>query len=124
MIKESFQNLSKFEKRIGYSFVDKNLIKEALTHSSLKMTNVKYNERLEFLGDAVLKQYVSLLLFKRFPDSTEGKLTKIRAKIIADVYLSEIAKSLELGSMLFLSYGEESNGGEIESLTLLMRSKH
>ena len=44
MIKESFQNLSKFEKRIGYSFVDKNLIKEVLTHSSLKMTNVKYND--------------------------------------------------------------------------------
>lgn len=103
------------QKRIGYNFSDKNLLNEALTHSSYanehKSKHIKYNERLEFLGDAVLSIVVADYIFKHFPNLPEGELTKLRASLVCEKTLYEFAKQIDLGSYLLLSRGEHNNGG-------------
>ncbi len=103
------------QNKIGYHFNNKSLLKEALTHSSYanehKSKHIKYNERLEFLGDAVLSIVVSDYIFKNCPELPEGELTKLRASLVCEKYLFEFAKQINLGKYLMLSRGERHNGG-------------
>ncbi len=103
------------QKKIGYRFKNKNLLTEALTHSSYanehKAKHIKYNERLEFLGDAVLSIVVSDYIFKNCPELPEGELTKLRASLVCEKSLFEFAKKINLGQYLILSKGEKNNGG-------------
>lgn len=100
---------SQLEKRLNYTFKDKQLIIEALTHKSHKKPY--NNERLEFLGDAVLDLIVGEYLFSKFPKSAEGILSKIRASLVNESGFTLLARSLDLGSYIFLSLAEENNKG-------------
>ena len=106
-------NIGKFEHTIGYVFKNKSYILEALTHSSYsnENKNYKFNERLEFLGDSVLSIVISDYLFKTEEDLPEGELTKIRANIVCEESLSEVASEINLGTFLLLGKGEEATGG-------------
>jgi ribonuclease-3 len=97
------------EKRLGYSFENKQLIIEALTHKSHKKPY--NNERLEFLGDAVLDLIVGEFLFTEFPEEAEGVLSKIRASLVNESGFTKLAKKLDLGEHIYLSPAEESNEG-------------
>lgn len=103
------------EEKIGYHFKNKELLREALTHSSYakerKAQHIKYNERLEFLGDAVLSIVVSDYIFKNCPELPEGELTKLRAALVCEKSLYDFARQIDLGSYLVLSRGEYRNGG-------------
>lgn len=103
------------EDKIGYHFKNKSLLTTALTHSSYanerKSQHIQYNERLEFLGDAVLSIVVSDYIFKHCPELPEGELTKLRASLVCEKSLFEFAKKIDLGSYLLLSKGERNNGG-------------
>lgn len=112
-------NIQKVEKIIGYKFKDKALLICALTHSSAIMDypNLKSYERLEYLGDAVLDLLVTTLLFNSYPDKSEGWMTKVRASIVSETPLAQIAKSLKLGKYLILGKGTENAGGrELSSI--------
>lgn len=100
------QNL---EKSILYEFKDKDLLKQALTHKS--QTGHKHNERLEFLGDAVLDLVVAELLFENFKDVAEGKLSKLRAALVNEKSFAKIASSIDLGKFILMSSSEQSNNG-------------
>ncbi len=102
-------NYNLLEERIDYNFSDKELIIEALTHKSYKQPY--NNERLEFLGDAVLDLIVGEYLFRKFPKSNEGILSKIRASLVNESGFTLIARKLELGSYIYLSSAEENNNG-------------
>jgi len=108
-------DLADFEQRIGYRFKDKNLLSTALTHSSYanerKASQVPDNERLEFLGDAVLETVVSDYLFRHFPDMPEGELTRFRAGVVCEPVLVKVANELCAGDFLLLGKGEETTGG-------------
>ncbi len=106
---------------IKKSFKNKDLFDLALTHRSWVNEHKglrSSNERLEFLGDAVLEFIVSKELYLSFPDKEEGYLTALRANIVNTVSLAEIAKKLDLGSILFLSKGEEESGGRTNTSLL------
>ena len=107
--------IKQLERRIGYEFKDKNLLIQAMTHSSYanekKIEKHESNERLEFLGDAVLELVISEFLFLNSPKLAEGELTKTRASLVCEQALSHCAKGMELGSYLYLGKGEESTGG-------------
>ena len=103
------KNIDTLEKKLGYIFEDKKLIIEALTHKSYKQPYD--NERLEFLGDAVLDLIVGEYLFKKFSKSDEGKLSKIRASLVNEAGFDKLARSLDLGDYILLSNAEENNGG-------------
>ncbi|HIQ28291.1 MAG TPA: ribonuclease III [Sulfurovum sp.] len=100
---------SQLEKRLNYTFKDKQLIIEALTHKSHKKPY--NNERLEFLGDAVLDLIVGEYLFSKFPKSDEGILSKIRASLVNESGFTLLARKLELGNYIYLSLAEENNNG-------------
>lgn len=101
--------LELLQKRLDYQFRDKNLIIEALTHKSYKQ---KYNnERLEFLGDAVLDLIIGEYLYKKFPSTAEGDLSKMRASLVNEKGFEKLAINLKLGNALFISQAEENNGG-------------
>ena len=104
-----------FEEIIGYKFSDSGLLKVALTHSSFSNENrtakIKYNERLEFLGDSALSLIVSRYIFENYPQLPEGKLTKIRASVVCEHSLWECAVNIELGKFIILGHGEEMTGG-------------
>ena len=115
------KNLEDFEKKINYTFKDKNLLFVALSHSSFANEKRKLrhsNERLEFLGDSVLSIVVSQYLFEHFTHLPEGELTKIRASLVCEKSLYEFAKEIDLGEYLFLGKGEENTGGR-ESTSIL-----
>jgi len=97
------------ERRLGYTFENKQLIIEALTHKSYKKPY--NNERLEFLGDAVLDLIVGEYLFTKFPDSNEGILSKIRASLVNESGFTQLARAIELGEFIYLSPAEENNDG-------------
>jgi len=103
------EEIKKLEDRIGYSFKNKKLIIEALTHKSYKQPY--NNERLEFLGDAVLDLIVGQYLFERFLNHDEGKLSKMRASLVNEDGFTRLAEHIGLGDQLFLSNAEENNGG-------------
>lgn len=103
------------EKKLKISFKNKNLLKEAFVHRSYLNEHPKEklvsNERLEFLGDAILEFLTSRFLYQKFPHFSEGELTSLRAKLVCDRSLSKIAKKLDFGKHLLLSRGEEESGG-------------
>lgn len=100
---------SRLEQRLGYAFVNVELLKQALTHRSVSQRN-NY-ERLEFLGDALLGMLIAQYLFARYPAEDEGRLTRMRATLVRQETLAILAKSLELGTSLNLSSGEKKSGG-------------
>ena len=102
-------NYTQLEKRLNYTFKNKQLIIEALTHKSYKKPY--NNERLEFLGDAVLDLIVGEYLFSKFPNSNEGILSKIRASLVNESGFTLLAKAINLGEYIFLSPAEENNNG-------------
>lgn len=102
-------SIDELEQRLGYRFCDKNLIIEALTHKSSKKPY--NNERLEFLGDAVLDLVVGEFLFNRFPKGDEGELSKMRASLVNEKGFARLAACLELGKYIFISNAEENNKG-------------
>jgi ribonuclease III len=109
------QSYAALEERLGHTFADHALCEAALTHKSWLNEAVGTartdNERLEFLGDAVLALVVSDLLMKRFPDRSEGELSKARAVIVSEVGLSKTAQGMGLGQWIFLGRGEDQAGG-------------
>ncbi len=109
-------SLEILEDKLGYTFKDKKLIIEALTHKSYKQPYD--NERLEFLGDAVLDLIVGEYLFMKFRNSDEGKLSKIRASLVNETGFDKLARSLQLGEHILLSNAEENNGGREKSSLL------
>lgn len=104
-----------FEKRIGYSFKDPDLLVTALTHSSysneIRLKKQECNERLEFLGDAVLELISSEQIFRNHPDQPEGDLTRIRASYVCEPTLALCAREICLGDYLQLGRGEDRTGG-------------
>ena len=102
------------EQQLQYTFQSKELLKEALSHPSLS-SEIRPappdNQRLEYLGDAVLELIISTHLYQRFPHLKEGPLTKLRASIVSKPTLANAARRLELGKALFLSNGEDGSGG-------------
>src|SRR3989344_1917272 len=115
-------DLSELEKSINYRFKDKGLLKEALTHRSYLNENPSWgfsnNERLEFLGDAVLELASTEELFHRFPKENEGQLTSYRSALVNYQMLSEIARFLELGKFILLSRGEAKDTGRARDVIL------
>jgi ribonuclease-3 len=103
------QQISELEKSLGYQFKNKKLITEALTHRSYKKD--LNNERLEFLGDAVMDLIVGEYLFHLFPKAEEGILSKLRAALVNEDSFTRLAKRLNLGKFLYLSPAEENNNG-------------
>jgi len=104
--------LEEFQKKNNLSFKNPSLLKKAFTHSSYaNEKNCESNERLEFLGDAVLQIAVSEFLYENYPDENEGFLSKTRAKNVKEPALCSIARTMELGTMLLLGNGEEITGG-------------
>lgn len=118
--KKTICNINKFEDTINYTFKNKSYILEALTHSSYSNENkdYKFNERLEFLGDSVLSIVISDYLFKTERNLPEGELTKLRANIVCEESLSEVAGQIHLGEYLLLGKGEEATGGR-ERISIL-----
>ena len=110
------KNIETLEKKLGYEFKDKKLIIEALTHKSYKQPYD--NERLEFLGDAVLDLVVGEYLFRKFKNSDEGKLSKIRASLVNETGFDKLARALNLGDYILLSNAEDNNGGREKSSLL------
>ncbi len=108
-------NFEQFQQTIGVTFKDKELMKQAFTHSSYvnehRGKNYEDNERLEFLGDAVLELAVSQYLFRKFPNMTEGELTKLRASIVCEPSLVHFAENLNFNDLVLLGKGEEMTGG-------------
>jgi len=110
----SSASFAQLESVLGHVFSRRELLDLALTHSSWANecgTEQIHNERLEFLGDAVLELCVSAQLFRRFPDAREGELTKMRAHLVSTVSLAERARKIGLEALLKLGRGEESQGG-------------
>ncbi len=110
---EPKESLALLQEKINYSFKNEKLLFEALSHSSFANENKNYksNERLEFLGDSVLSIVVSDYIFKHFTHIPEGDLSKLRASLVCESSLFEFAKTIDLGSHIFLGKGEDMNGG-------------
>jgi ribonuclease-3 len=108
-------DLQELQRKIRYTFRDRALLRLALTHSSYSnehgLSRLHSNERLEFLGDAVLEVITSDYLFHTFPDKPEGEMTKQRASIVCEPTLAACADEVGLGDYLYLGKGEESAGG-------------
>jgi ribonuclease-3 len=111
----STDQLAAFEERIGYTFLDREILIRALTHKSYsheaKNGSPRDNETYEFLGDSVLGFVIGDLLFHRFPDLDEGALSKMKAYLVSAASLAEKARAYEMGGVLFLGVGEEKSGG-------------
>ena len=107
--------MQELEKKLNYTFRDPALLSEALCHSSYanehRSAHLNSNERLEFLGDSVLGFVTAEFLFVQHPDLPEGDLTRIRAVLVCEQSLYEVAKKLDLGRYLKLGRGEEAGGG-------------
>ncbi|MBO9130190.1 ribonuclease III [Bacillus sp. 165] len=105
----------KFQKKVGVTFKNEKLLIQAFTHSSYVNEHRKKphedNERLEFLGDAVLELTVSQYLFQKYPTMSEGELTKLRAAIVCEPSLVQFANELSFGELVLLGKGEEMTGG-------------
>ena len=115
-------NFSKFEEKIGIKFKDKNLLKQAFTHRSYLNENpslaLEQNERLEFLGDAILEMAITEYLYKKYPKKTEGEMTALRAALVNSITLSEVAGGLNIGDLMLLSKGEAKSLGKARQYIL------
>lgn len=114
---ESFKHSERLEEKIGYKFKNKEILEEALTHSSYsnelnqKHIHRRCNERLEFLGDSVLSIIVSEYLYEQYSSEAEGKLTNRRRELVCEKALAHYSTKLGLGEYLMLGKGEDRNGG-------------
>ncbi len=112
---ESFlMDLARLQKKLNYSFKDESILLMALTHSSWVNEHPhisEHNERLEFLGDAVLELCVSAEIFQRYPGAREGELTRIRSSLVNTEKLVLLAREIQLEKYILLAKGEESQGG-------------
>ena len=108
-------SFARLETLLGYEFQDRPLLERALTHRSFvneqESQGIRSNESMEFLGDSVLGFIVSARIYDRFPDSSEGELSKIKAYLVSAANLIYLAEKIELGSFVRLSRGEEKTGG-------------
>ncbi|MEK7069646.1 MAG: ribonuclease III [Patescibacteria group bacterium] len=115
-------NFSKFEEKIGIKFKNENLLKQAFTHRSYLNENpslkLDQNERLEFLGDAILEMSITEYLYKKYPKKTEGDMTALRASLVNAVTLSRIASGLDMDSYMLLSNGEAKSMGKARQYIL------
>lgn len=115
-------NFSKFEEKVGLSFKDKALLRQAFTHRSYinenKNAKMDHNERLEFLGDAVLELVVTDFLYTSYPDKPEGELTTYRSALVNAITLSEVASNLNMNDYLLLSRGEAKDMGRARQYIL------
>jgi ribonuclease-3 len=113
--REAMADLVALQKTLGISFNDLSLLEQALVHSSYINENpglaLTSNERLEFLGDAILDFIVAEELYQRFPQFGEGEMTKLRSSVVCQDALSRMARVISLGSYLYLGRGEEASGG-------------
>jgi len=109
------KELNEFEDKINYKFNNIEILEKSLTHSSYSNEDKSYNrvnnERLEFLGDAVLSITVSRFIFDKFPEYPEGDLTKLRSQVVCEDTLSLVAENINVGKYLLLGKGEEASGG-------------
>lgn len=109
-------DLSEFEKIIDYKFKNKKLLEQALSHSSYineaRRNHIENNERLEFLGDAVLELVISEYIYIKYTNMPEGELTKFRASIVCEPTLAQQAKKLKIGKYIMLGKGEKTTGGD------------
>lgn len=115
------QNPNALESKLGYSFRNRALIEQALTHSSYARENQALgpdNEQMEFVGDAVLGLVTSIELFRRFPEHHEGQLSKLKAHLVSTEHLVRAAKRLGIGLHLRLGRGEEKSGGRTKATLL------
>jgi ribonuclease III len=114
--------LEALEKALQYTFRDSSLMDCALTHRSFANENPDFlkqdNERLEFLGDAVLTLCISDMLMKRYPEASEGELSKMRSSIVNERPLARLARELRIGDYLLLGRGEDLSGGRLKSSLL------
>ncbi|RRA48595.1 ribonuclease III [Acidipila sp. EB88] len=125
--------MNRLEAQLGYAFTQGALLEQALTHSSLRHelqtngpaapragagTAPTDNERLEFLGDAIVGMLVAEILFKRFPSLREGELTRMRAALVSRKHLGEVGETLQLGQWLRMGRSEERNGGRTKAVLL------
>lgn len=115
-------DFSRFEEQIGITFKDKSLLKQAFTHRSFLNENrnltLSHNERLEFLGDAVLELSVTDYLYKAFPEKPEGELTALRSALVNAITLSDVAAKLQVNDFLLLSKGEAKDTGRARQYIL------
>lgn len=116
------KNISEFEKKLSCTFKNKNLLLQALTHRSYLNENPKFelghNERLEFLGDAVVELAITEDLYAKFPEKPEGELTSLRAALVNSNMLSDVAAELEVNDFLLLSRGEAKDIGRARQYIL------
>lgn len=113
--------MNALEDRIGYKFRNPLLLAEALTHPSLRHETQRHhfdNQRLEFLGDAVLQLVITEHLYGHFTGEAEGKLTKLRSRLVSREALTVHAATMDLGSYLMMGRGEEASGGRVRNSTL------
>lgn len=122
MTDERFSQLRDFQQTLAYNFNDINLLDNALIHRSFVNENpalsYKDNERLEFLGDAVIGLCISDMVIKKFPEYAEGQLSKLRAYIVNEQSLAVLARKLNIGDYILLGKGEESSGGRTKTSIL------
>ena len=115
-------DLAVLQKRLGVSFNDPSQLRRALIHSSYANENpgsaLAANERLEFLGDAVLELVITEKLYRYLPQATEGEMTKLRAALVSRDTLAQLARAAGLGAYLHLGKGEEASGGRDKSANL------
>ncbi len=115
-------DIADLQKKLGIVFIEPGLLRQALVHSSYINENPAavpgHNERLEFLGDAVLGLVAAGELYRSFPDFSEGELTRLRAALVRRDTLARVARSVDLGSFLLMGKGEESGGGRGKSTNL------
>jgi len=122
LVIENSKSMKELEDTINYTFIDKKNLLLALTHSSYsnekKIEGLSSNERLEFLGDAVLNIVTSEYIYKNFPNLPEGEMTKTRASIVCEGSLMKCATKISLGRFLLLGKGEENTGGRTRTSIL------
>jgi ribonuclease III len=116
------KNIAEFESKIGYVFKDKEFLKRAFTHRSyineVRERGLRHNERLEFLGDAVLELAVTEFLFQKYPEKPEGELTAVRAALVNTTSISQAAMKLGINDYLLLSKGEAKDTGRARQFIL------
>jgi ribonuclease-3 len=118
---DRLDQLNSLEKKLGYVFKEKKLLNKSLTHKSYANENgggLKNNERFEFLGDSVLDLLVSEHMLKEYPEYAEGRLSKIRAAVVNEGCLADIAGEINLGAYLLLGKGEDLSGGRVKNSIL------
>lgn len=121
LVRINKEPLSEFEKTLGYRFTDLRLLQRALVHSSFafeQSQSGKDNEKLEFLGDAVLDLVIGYMLLHKYPEMREGELTKLRSSLVNEHHLAKMARLIRLGDYLELGKGENASNGRNKSSIL------